>query len=54
MGVIVSEDLKCEKQCSEAVKKANIMLGMIRPKCNFIDRSKETIIPLYKSGQTSP
>ena len=46
-GVIISEDLECEKQCSEAVKKANRMLGMI--KRNFIDRSKETIIPLYKS-----
>jgi len=22
LGVIISEDLKCEKQCSEAVKKA--------------------------------
>ena len=37
LGVIISEDLKCEKQCSEAVKKANRMLGMI--KRNFIDRS---------------
>jgi len=46
-GVIIREDLKCEKQCSKAVKKANRMLGMI--KCIFIDRSKETIIPLYKS-----
>ena len=47
LGVIISEDLKCEKQCSEAVKKANRMLGMI--KRNFTDRSKETIIPLYNS-----
>jgi len=47
LGVIISEDLKCEKQCSEAVKKANIIMGMI--KRNFIDRSKEAIIPLYKS-----
>jgi len=47
LGVIISEDLKCEKQCSEAVKEANRMLGMI--KCNFIDRSKETIILLSKS-----
>ena len=23
LGVIISEELKCEKQCSEAVKKAN-------------------------------
>jgi len=41
------KDLKWEKQCSEAVRKANRMLGMI--KRNFIDRSKETIILLYKS-----
>jgi len=46
-GVIISGDLKWQKQCSDAVKKANRMLGMI--KCNFIDRSKETIILLYKS-----
>jgi len=47
LGVIINEDLKCEKQCSEAARKANRMLGMI--KRNFVDRSKETIIPLYKS-----
>jgi len=52
LGVIISVDLKWEKQCSEAVKKANRMLGMI--KRNFIDRSKETIIIIQKSGQTSP
>ena len=45
LGVIVSEDLKWEKQCSEAVRKANRMLGII--KRNFVDRSKEMIIPLY-------
>ena len=47
LGVIISEDLKWDKQCSEAVKKANRMLGMI--KRNFVDRSKDTIISLYKS-----
>ena len=47
LGVIISEHLKCEKQCSEAARKAKRMLGMI--KRNFIDRSKETIIQLYKS-----
>jgi len=47
LGVIITGDLKWEKQCSEAVKKANRMLGMI--KRNFVDRSKETIISLYKS-----
>ena len=39
---IISEDLKCEKQCSEAVEKANRMLGIM--KRNFIDRSKDSII----------
>jgi len=47
LGVIINEDLKWQKQCSEAVRKANRMLGMI--KRNFIDRSQETIILLYKS-----
>ena len=47
LGVFVSEDLKWEKQCSYAVSKANKVLGMI--KRNFVDRSKEIIIPLYKS-----
>jgi len=36
-GVIVSGDFIWEKQCSEAVKKANRILGMI--KRNFTDRS---------------
>jgi len=47
LGVIISEDLKWEKQCSEAVMKANRMWGMI--KRDFVDRSKETVISLYKS-----
>jgi len=47
LGVIVSKDLKWDKQCSQAVKKANRMLGVI--KRNFTDRSKETIMPLYNS-----
>ena len=47
LGVIVSKDLKWDKQCSQAVKKANRMLRVI--KRNFTDRSKETIMPLYKS-----
>jgi len=29
LGVIISEDLKWEKQCSSAVSKANRILGMI-------------------------
>jgi len=30
LGVIISEDLKWEKQCSSAVSKANRILGMIK------------------------
>jgi len=43
----VSDDLKWDKQCVAVVKKANKLLGMI--KRNFIDRSKATILALYKS-----
>jgi len=44
LGVIMSKDMKWEKQCIAAVKKMNRVLGMI--KRNLIDRSKET---MYKS-----
>jgi len=47
MGVTVSADMKWERQCIEAVKKANKMLGLI--KRNFQDKSKDTVMPLYKS-----
>ena len=47
LGVTMSNDLKWEKQCSEIVKKANKILGMI--KRNFVDRSKDIILPLFKS-----
>ena len=47
LGVIVSDDLKWDKQCVAVVEKANKLLGMI--KRNFIDRSKATILALYKS-----
>jgi len=47
LGVIVSDDLKSEKQCSAAVVKANRILGTI--KRDFTDRSKETIMSLYKT-----
>jgi len=47
LGIIVSADLKWDKQCISAAKKANKILGMI--KRNFVDRSKETIMALYKS-----
>jgi len=51
LGVIVSDDLKWDKQCVAVVKKANKLLGMI--KRNFVDRSKATILALYKSHQTT-
>ena len=39
LGVIISEDLKWDKQCSAAVSKANKILGMI--KRSFSVRSRE-------------
>jgi len=37
LGVIISEDLKCEKPCSSAASKANRILGVI--KRHFVDGS---------------
>jgi len=52
LGVIISEDLKWDKQCGAAMSKANKILGMI--KRSFSVRSREIVIPLYKkSGQAS-
>jgi len=51
--VIVSDDLKSVKQCSEAVKKANRTLGMIKQ--NFTDRPKKNYnFIIQNSGQTTP
>jgi ribonuclease P/MRP protein subunit RPP40 len=47
IGVVITKDFKAGNQCSNAVKKANRMLGMI--KRNFSDRSRRTIVALYKS-----
>ena len=47
LGVKIREDLKWDNHCKEVVSKANKILGMI--KRNFTDRTKETILPLYKS-----
>jgi len=47
LWVIVSDDVKWEKQCVAAVKQSNKILGMIKHK--FVDRSKETVMALYKS-----
>ena len=43
LWVIVSDNLKCEKQCVAAVKQSNKILGTI--KHNF----EETVIALYRS-----
>jgi len=45
--VIVSQDLRWKKQCSAVVHAANKVLGMIKQ--NFVDRSKDTILALFKS-----
>ena len=45
LWILISNDLKWEKQYSQAVAKANKLLGLI--KRNLTDRSKETIISLY-------
>jgi len=47
LGVIASDDLKWCKQCNDVVSKTNRMLGLI--KSNFVDRSQETVMSLYKS-----
>jgi len=47
LKVIVSDDQRWEQLCSQTAAKANKILGLI--KRNFSDRSKETIIPLFKS-----
>ena len=47
LGVIFTKDLKAVSNCGEVVKKANRILGMI--KCNFEDKSVQTILRLYKS-----
>ena len=52
LRVIVSDDFKWKKQCCEAVKNANRILGMI--KRNFTDRSTVYINSLVqKSSQTT-
>ena len=46
LGVCITTDLKPSKQCSEAVKKANHVLGMINR--HFVLGDMKTIIQLYK------
>jgi len=47
LGVIISEDMKWDKQCGAAASKTNVILGMIER--SFCVRSREIVIPLYKS-----
>ena len=47
LGVIISRDLKVDKQCSKAANTANRILGLIRR--SIVNRSKNIMIKLYKS-----
>ena len=47
LGVIVQSDLKVSQQCSNSVKTANKILGMINR--NFCNKTEEIILSLYKS-----
>jgi len=47
LGVIFCKNLKIGKQCFKAASNGNKVLGMI--KRIFTSRSKEIIIPLYKT-----
>jgi ribonuclease P/MRP protein subunit RPP40 len=47
LDVVITKDFKAGNQCGHAVKKAKRMLGTI--KRNFTDRSRMTIVALYKS-----
>ena len=46
LGVIIKHSLKVDKQCAQAFKPANSLLGMIR---SFVNKCKEVILTLYKS-----
>ena len=39
LGIVISEDLKLKKNVSEAVKKANKMVGLIRNTFSYLDRN---------------
>ena len=47
LGVVISSDLKFSKQCLEAEKKAQRMLGYIKRQFGF--RNKEIVLSLYNS-----
>src|SRR5664279_68235 len=47
LGVIIQNDMKCNKQCVKAVKTANRILGMIKRTFCYLNR--EIVLQLYKS-----
>lgn len=47
LGVIIHKSLKPSRQCVEAAKKGNKILGMI--KRTIVSRDKETMVGLYKT-----
>ena len=46
LGIIITKDLKWQKQTEKSCKTANRVLGFIAR--NFRDKNKEMILPLYK------
>ena len=46
LGIMITKDLKCSKQCLNAVKAASKILGMI--KRTFTYKSEKIILQLYK------
>ena len=46
-GIMITKDLKCSKQCLNASKAANKILGMIKRTITY--KSEEIILQLYKS-----
>ena len=47
LGVLVSDDLKVESQCSQAFSKANRMLGILKQ--NIVNKSPWIMVNLYKT-----
>jgi len=47
LGVLISQDMKVSRQCGQAAKKANMVLGMISRA--FVSRSKTIMVKLYKA-----
>ena len=47
LGIIITKDLKCQKQPEKSYKTANRVLGFVAS--NFRYKNKELILPSYKS-----